>query len=170
MPALNPPPVRATRGRKIAVGAALGATAIAFLALVHVVSQSGDDLAQPPPAAPVAPSVPATSAASSPSPRPATTPPTVAKRAAPTLTVDVALQRVEAAVDRGERTGEIRGDVAQDFRNLLGQLATQDNPDIRGQVDLLRKKVRQRLGEGGLSAGQAALLQDRLADLGRAGA
>ncbi|ATO84649.1 putative serine/threonine protein kinase [Actinoplanes sp. SE50] len=170
VPALNPPPVRATRGRKIAVGAALGATAIAFLALVHVVSQSGDDLAQPPPAAPVAPSVPATSAASSPSPRPATTPPTVAKRAAPTLTVDVALQRVEAAVDRGERTGEIRGDVAQDFRNLLGQLATQDNPDIRGQVDLLRKKVRQRLGEGGLSAGQAALLQDRLADLGRAGA
>ncbi|GAA4586985.1 serine/threonine-protein kinase [Actinoplanes octamycinicus] len=161
---------RVTRGRKIAVGAALGATAVAFLALVHVVSQSGEDLAEPP--APIPPSVApsSTAPAARPSTAPTTEPTEEPTTEATTLTVDDALGRVTAAVERGERAGDIRPDVAQDFRNILGQLATQDDPDIQGQVSLLRKKVRQRLGEGGLTAGQAAVLQDRLTDLGRAGA
>ncbi|WP_436529890.1 protein kinase domain-containing protein [Actinoplanes sp. HUAS TT8] len=159
---------RNTRSRKIAIGAAVGATGIAFLALVHVVSQSGDDLAQPPVVPSIAPSSPApTTVAPSSAPpalEKATTPP------APTLTVDVALTRLRSAIDKGARSGEIRSDVATDFRNILGQLATQDNPDIRRQVDLLRKKVRQRLSEGGLTAGQATILQNRLTDLSRADA
>ncbi|WP_089294272.1 serine/threonine-protein kinase [Actinoplanes regularis] len=172
VPAVEPPgPI--TRGRKIAVGAAVAATAIGFLALVHVVSQSGDDLTQPPvvpSAAPSAtafaqpPSAPAVEKATvSPSVKRTTASPTV------TLTVDAALTRVRTAIDQGERAGDLRPDVAQDFRNLLGQLSIQDNPDIRGQVDLLRKKIRQRLSEGGITADRAAVLQGRLDDLARAG-
>ncbi|WIM93930.1 serine/threonine-protein kinase [Actinoplanes oblitus] len=157
---------RVARGRKIAVGAALGATAVAFLALVHVVSQSGEDLAEPP--APSPPSVaPSTVTTTTPAPRKTTTSPSPE---ATTLTVDAALDRVTAAVEQGERSGAIRPDVAQDFRNILGQLATEDDPDIQEKVTLLRKKVRQRLGEGALTAAQAAVLQDRLTDLGQAGA
>ncbi|MFC3987432.1 serine/threonine-protein kinase [Actinoplanes siamensis] len=162
---------RITRGRKIAVGAALGATAVALLALVHVVSRSDDDLAARPPVTPSnAPTGVTPPAAASAAPRLERTTVTTAPTPERTLTVDAALARVQDAVERGESSGGIRPDVAQDFRNLLGQLAVQDNPDIRRQVDLLRRKVRQRLGEGGLTADQAALLQDRLSDLGRAGA
>ncbi|GAA2708846.1 serine/threonine-protein kinase [Actinoplanes palleronii] len=169
------PAVRNSRGRKIAVGAALGATAVAFLALVHVVSQADDDLAaqpQPPVVPSVAPSVVPSVAPPAPSPSAsasASAKVTVERTAAP-LTVDVALGRVQDAVEKGEQSGDIRPDVAQDFRNILGQLAVSDDPDVPGEVDLLRKKVRQRLGEGGLTAGQAAVLQERLTDLGQAGA
>ncbi|MFI1988580.1 serine/threonine-protein kinase [Actinoplanes sp. NPDC020271] len=164
------PPSRATRGRKIAVGVALGATAIAFLALVHVVTRSGDDLAAPPPgavppssvAASSAPAPAVSSAAPAPVPKKVTTPPAV------TLTVEAALGRVQSAVEQGEKSGGIRSDVAQDFRNILSQLATQDNPDIQRQVELLRKKVRQRLSERALTSDQASILQNRLTDLSKA--
>ncbi len=134
---------------------------------MHVVTQSGDDLAAPPPVVPSdAPVslVPTTAApvSSAPAPKRTTTSP------AETLTLDVALGRVQTAIEKGEESGDIRPDVAQDFRNILGQLAVQDDPDIRRQVELLRKKVRQRLSEGGLTAGQATILQNRLTDLGRA--
>jgi serine/threonine-protein kinase len=165
------------------VGAALGATAVAFLALVHVVTQSDDDLAQPlavpsSAAAPALPppvsqtpalertTVPTTAATTTTTTTATATPPPPAA----TLTVDVALRRVRDAVEEGEESGDIRSDVALDFRNILGQLATQDNPDIRGQVDLLRRKVRQRLGEGAVTADRADVLQERLTDLGKAGA
>jgi serine/threonine protein kinase len=153
---------RITRGRKIAVGAALGATAIAFLALVHVVTQSNEDLSQPP-AVVIPPSAaPSTAAPASPTPKPT---PTLEKKTTAPLSVDAALNRVQDVIERGEQSGDIRPDVAQDFRNILGRLATGDEPDFDRQVALLRTKVRQRLGEGGLTARQAALLQDRLNDL-----
>ncbi|GAA2883707.1 hypothetical protein GCM10010443_53660 [Actinoplanes cyaneus] len=159
---------RPARGRKIAVGAALGATAIAFLALAHAVTRPGDDLAGQPPAA-VPPASPAVSSApaaapssAAPAPKKATTPP------AATLTVEAALGRVQSAVEQGERSGGIREDVAQDFRNILGELATRDDPDLRREVDLLRKKVRQRLSERALTPAQATILQSRLDDLSKA--
>ncbi|GIF14322.1 serine/threonine-protein kinase [Actinoplanes teichomyceticus] len=162
---------RTTRGRKIAVGAALGATAVAFLALVHVVSQSNEDFAAQPPVVPpsVAPSsaVPVATTA-----RPSATAAltrTTSPQPVETLTLDAALQRVRDAVERGERAKQIRPDVAQDFRNILRQLAVADDPDVRGEVDLLRRKVRQRLAEEGLTAAQAAVLQQRLTDLAKAG-
>ncbi|BCY12600.1 serine/threonine-protein kinase [Actinoplanes sp. L3-i22] len=164
---------RATRGRKVAVGAALGATAIAFLALVHVVTQSGDDLAQPPVVPPVVvPSAAATPTSAAPATTAATpsATPTSAPTLEKTLTLDAALQRVQDAVEKGEKSGKIRSDVAQDFRNILGQLATADDPDVQGGVEQLRKKVRQRLSEGGLTADQATILQSRLTDLSKAGA
>jgi serine/threonine protein kinase len=149
--------------RRIALGIGLAVVAGSFVVLVNTVNQPEDDPAQfaaPPSAAP---------AASSPAP---TTPPPAppgpaAKSAAPktTLTVDAAVSRVRAAVEQGEDSGEIRPDVALDFLNLLGQLDGLSAVKVDDQVDLLSRKVRQRLGEGGMTESQAARIQDRLTDL-----
>ncbi|MBB2944146.1 serine/threonine-protein kinase [Actinoplanes lutulentus] len=144
--------------RRIALGIGLAVVAGSFVVLVNTVGGAEDDaqFAAPP----------------SPSPSPSATRETTAPPAPPspapeekTLTVDAAVGRVRDAVEQGEEAGEIRSDVALDFLNLLGQLDGLSEVKVDDQVDLLSRKVRQRLGEGGLTSDQAGLIQDRLDDL-----
>ncbi|BBH71351.1 hypothetical protein ACTI_80360 [Actinoplanes sp. OR16] len=148
--------------RRIALGIALAVVAGSFVVLVNTVNGPGDDaqFAAPPSASPAVSSPAATT--------PAPAPPATATRTGTpksTLTVDTAVSRVRDAVEKGEQNGEIRPDVALDFLNLLGQLDGGAEAQVDDQVDLLSRKVRQRLGEGGLTESQAAVLQDRLTDL-----
>ncbi|MEU4695366.1 serine/threonine-protein kinase [Actinoplanes sp. NPDC023714] len=153
--------------RRIALGVGLAVVAGSFVVLVNTVSQPDDEaqFAAPPSASPAASSP----AATTPPPAPPTA---AAKSVTPksTLTVDTAVSRVRDAVEQGEEAGEIRPDVALDFLNLLGQLDGGSDVQVDDQVDLLSRKVRQRLGEGGLTESQAARLQDRLTDLRSASA
>ncbi|MEU4423516.1 serine/threonine-protein kinase [Actinoplanes sp. NPDC024001] len=156
---------RGSTAGRVGAGVALAAAIAAFLVLVNVVGgpDGGEEIAQPPASAPsVAPTTPTT-----PAPQPpvatTTTPATEA-----TLTLDAALSRVRAAVERGEERGEIRPDVALDFMNLLRQIDGSD-VDVDQQVDLISGKVRQRLGEGALTEAQASTLQSRLKDVRGAG-
>ncbi|WP_092540554.1 serine/threonine-protein kinase [Actinoplanes derwentensis] len=168
--------------RRVAVGAALLAFAVAFVFAVQAVgtsSREGEFAAGPadtteptvsvtenaetPPPVPPSVSPSPSPSAGSPSPSAAVTSASQAITAA--LTVDVALRRVRTAVERGEEQGEIRQDVALDFENLLRLIDPDSGDDLTDQVDQLRRKVRQRLNEGGLSENQAAILQERIADL-----
>ncbi|MFC7530649.1 protein kinase [Actinoplanes sp. GCM10030250] len=153
-------------GRRIGAVAGLVLTIAAFILLVNTVSSpdgGSGELAQPPAGTPSTDSSPqvTTEPPSPPAPRiESTTEPT----AAATLTVDAALSRVRAAVERGEQLGEIRPDVALDFMNLLRQMQAGDSV-VSDQVDQLSSKVRQRLAEGALTEAQASALQERLTDL-----
>jgi eukaryotic-like serine/threonine-protein kinase len=71
------------------------------------------------------------------------------------------------AVEGGEASGQIRGDVAQDLLNLLGPLSNAQGSDLTGQVQALRKKIQVRVGEDGITQARAAVLQSRLEDLDR---
>ena len=108
-----------------------------------------------------------------PSTAPSATPP-APTRAAPTsptpavLDFDVAVGRVETAVQAGQAGGQIRPDVATDLLNLIRPLTGADPVDVDRRVDELRRKIDQRVSEGGLDAARAAVLRSRLADLGRA--
>ncbi|GGN42304.1 serine/threonine-protein kinase [Actinoplanes campanulatus] len=159
-------PERSPLPRRLAVGAALAVTAIAFIAVINAVGDSQQDaeFAQPPSGAPTTTAPVESESTAPPAPPPATS---VTTRPSPTatLTVDVALSRVRAAVERGEDRGEIRPDVALDFMNLLRLIDPDSEADITDQVDQLTRKVRERLNEGGLTESQAAVLQQRLADL-----
>ncbi|HWS32522.1 MAG TPA: serine/threonine-protein kinase [Actinoplanes sp.] len=171
-------------GRRVAVGAALVALAVAFVFVVQAVgtsSREGEFAAGPAgttePAFPEATeAVPPAPPSLSPSPSPSPSASATARRPSPSttsasqavtasLTVDTALRRVQTAVDRGEEQGEIRQDVALDFRNLLRLIDPESGDDLIDQVDQLRRKVRQRLNEGGLTENQAGILQERIADL-----
>ncbi|WP_430784253.1 serine/threonine-protein kinase [Actinoplanes sp. G11-F43] len=166
--------------RRVAVGAALAVLAIAFVFVINAVGTSapddprfaggpGDSLGSAPAteAAPATASAPASIAAPPPSPPPPSpsAAPATTEATAAVLSVDAAVSRVRAAVERGERDGEIRADVALDFDNLLRLIDPESDADLTEQVDQLRRKVRQRLNEGGLTENQAAILQERLADL-----
>ncbi|MFF0373388.1 serine/threonine-protein kinase [Actinoplanes missouriensis] len=156
----------AVNRRRIAVGIGLAVVAGSFVVLVNSVQQSGGDDAQfaaPPSASPVVSSpAPATPAPEPPALSPSALSPS-AKASA--LTVEAAVSRVRDAVQEGEQAGEIRPDVALDFLNLIGQLDGVSGVDLDDRADLLSRKVRQRLGEGGLTSDQAAVLQDRLTEL-----
>jgi hypothetical protein len=104
---------------------------------------------------------------------PATSPPAVtapAPAASPTpkLTYADAVSRVRSAVEDGAADGEIRADVATDLLNLIRPLSASEGKDVGDQVAQLRRKVRERLGEGSLQPARAEVLQSRLADLDRA--
>ncbi|MEV0899854.1 serine/threonine-protein kinase [Actinoplanes sp. NPDC049802] len=166
LPAPAAGPQRSPMVRRATVGAALAVTAVAFLAVINMVgdSQHEAEFAQPPSGAPTttAPTGPeSTPPPSPPQPSPSAT----ASAPAATLTVDVALSRVRAAVERGEDLGEIRPDVALDFMNLLRLIDPDAEADLTEQVDQLTRKVRQRLNEGGITETQATVLQRRLSDL-----
>ncbi|MEU4557867.1 serine/threonine-protein kinase [Actinoplanes sp. NPDC023936] len=151
----------AVNRRRIALGVGLAVVAGSFVVLVNTVQQSGGDDAQfaaPPSASPaVSSQAPAIAAPEPPAAG------TSAKASA--LTVEAAVSRVRDAVQEGEQAGEIRPDVALDFLNLIGQLDGVSEVDVDDRADLLSRKVRQRLREGGLTSDQAAVLQERLTDL-----
>jgi hypothetical protein len=108
---------------------------------------------------------PTTSPAQSPSESPSRTPP---PKPAATLTFADAVTRMRTAVEDGAAGGEIRTDVATDLLNLLKPLTGADGQDVDGQLDQLRRKIRERLGEGSVTPARADILQSRLADLDRA--
>ena len=166
------PPVR-----RITIGVALAATAVAFIAVLNAVGSPDDDAEfTDPPAAVASPATPSGSPSPSPSPGPldaveATSPPAPPTSARPeptaTLTVAEALNRVEDTVETGRKAGEIRADVALDFKNLLRLIDADDDPGpgFTEQVDELLRKVRQRADEDGISQNRADLLRQRLTDL-----
>ncbi|WP_045745853.1 serine/threonine-protein kinase [Actinoplanes sp. NBRC 101535] len=168
-----PPRTGSALRRRIGLGVGLAAVLLAFAAVVNAIgdSRSDDRYAQTPAATPTtgepAVAAPLTSSPEPPSPpaSSATSSPTAPATQATPLTVDVALSRVRAAVERGEEIGEIRPDVALDFMNLLRQLSVGEDVDVQEQADVLSRKVRQRLGEEAITEEQAAILQARLADL-----
>jgi serine/threonine-protein kinase len=84
------------------------------------------------------------------------------------LTFDDAVGRLRSAVQRGAADGQIRQDVATDLLNLMQPLVTADGSDVTDQVDQIRRKIRQRVGEGSVTQARATVLQSRLADLDRA--
>jgi serine/threonine-protein kinase len=154
-----PPPAR-----RIALTLALVALVVAVVAVFALVNwprRSTVD-ARPSPSATAA--VP---------PEPLVTPPPAASPgpavpATPRLTFSDAVSRMRSAVEDGAAGGEIRSDVATDLLNLIRPLSAADGKDVDTQVDRLRRKITERLGEGSLEPAQAGLLRSRLADLDRA--
>ncbi|GAA4966762.1 serine/threonine-protein kinase [Actinoplanes utahensis] len=159
------PPVR-----RAAVGAVLVMTGVVVVAVVNAVGSPDrePEFAQPI----VVTTTSASTASASAVPAPPDASPEVEVTAAretpttrPPLNVDAAVSRVRVAVEEGEANGEIRADVALDFKNLLRLIDPEDGAAVTEQIDQLRRKVRQRLDERGISAARAAVLQERLADL-----
>ncbi|MEU4619774.1 serine/threonine-protein kinase [Actinoplanes sp. NPDC023801] len=157
--------------RRAAVGVALAVTAVAFVAVVNAVGDNGDGPGSAGPATTTSPAVPDRTA---PTEATGTTPPpvppdpavtTVVPTTAAVLTVEAALTRVQATVEAGEESGEIRPDVALDLKNLLGLIDPDADAALNDQVDELLRKVRQRQNEGGLTDTRAGLLRERLNDL-----
>ncbi|MFG1606505.1 serine/threonine-protein kinase [Actinoplanes sp. NPDC049265] len=146
-------PAGRTAGRVAIVVALLAAAGVAVV--IGSWSSPDDDpdaLPSPPPAS----SEPAVTQTVTVEPEvPPTAPPEPESR-------DDAVQNVTAAVEEGRSTGRIRDDVAVDLLNLLQQLDNAPAAEVPGRVDALRQKVRQRIGEGGLDAAQADVLQARL--------
>lgn len=99
---------------------------------------------------------------------PASTPPAPAVSPTPKLIFADAVGRMRSAVEDGAADGEIRADVATDLLNLIRPLSAAEGENVNTQVDQLRRKISERLGEGSLAPGQADLLRSRLADLDRA--
>lgn len=75
---------------------------------------------------------------------------------------------MRAAVEDGRANGQIRPDVATDLLNLIRNLTNAAPGDVRGRVDELRRKIRERVNEGSVAADRADVLESRLADLGPA--
>jgi eukaryotic-like serine/threonine-protein kinase len=69
---------------------------------------------------------------------------------------------VISAVEAGQEAGEIRDDVAVDLINLLRQLDATPPQDVNRRVAELRRKISDRVGEGGLTRTYADELHDRL--------
>jgi serine/threonine protein kinase len=162
-----PPPVR-----RVTVGIALAATAVAFIAVINAVGSSDGqaEFADPPAgaASPAAPTpVPSPSADTARSAAPPLPPSSATPAPSATLTVEAAVGRVRDTIEQGEEAGEIRTDVALDFKNLLGLIDTDAGPGSRltDQVDQLIRKVRQRSEEDGITRSRAALLRERLTTL-----
>jgi serine/threonine-protein kinase len=156
---MTPPP-----GRRLAVTLALAAFMVTITGLFALVNwpRPGTVDARPsaaPPATPTATSSPPATVA--PSPPGAT--------ATPRLVFSDAVSRMRSAVEAGAADGEIRSDVALDLLNLIQPLSATEGRDVNTQVDQLRRKISERLGEGSLDPLQAELLRSRLADLDRAG-
>lgn len=76
----------------------------------------------------------------------------------PSTAID-ALTRMRRTVDEGSAVGQVRPDVAVDLDNLitglLDRVAAGQEPDLGGQLSMLRRKIATRLGEGGLTQARA---------------
>jgi serine/threonine protein kinase len=155
--------------RRVAVGVALAVTAVAFIAVINAVGDPGSDPEFAQPATTTSPTVAATpteATVTTPPPvPPAPTGTTAVPTTAAVLTVEAALTRVQATVEAGEESGEIRPDVALDFKNLLRLIDPDADGALNEQVDQLLRKVRQRQNEGGVTDTRATLLRERLNDL-----
>jgi hypothetical protein len=144
----------------------LAALVGAFAVLTWTHRDSDRKVAVPP--AVTAPAPP-TGTAAAPAPSATSAAPTsVAPSPKASLTFADAVSRMRDAVKGGAASGKIRPDVAKDLLNLLQPLSNAQGSDLTGQVQALRKKVRTRVGEGGVTEAQAAVLQSRLEDLDRA--
>jgi serine/threonine-protein kinase len=115
---------------------------------------------EPSPAAPTAGPSTAVPPSSAPTAGPPSAPPgtTAEPGGGPTETVD----SVISAVIAGQAAGMIREDVAVDLINLLRQLDDVPRQDVDRRVAELQRKIRDRLGEGGLAKPYADELHDRL--------
>jgi eukaryotic-like serine/threonine-protein kinase len=148
----------AVRAGIVAALLAVGAT----VALGSFNRTNGEGVRPPVLAAPsTAPATAAVTPSAAPTPAPTHSAPAV-------LDFDVAVGRVENAVQAGQAGGQIRPDVATDLLNLIRPLSGADPADMDRRLDELRRKINQRVSEGGLAAARAAVLRSRLADLGRA--
>ncbi len=160
--ALTPPPTRRW---------VLGVTVVALLAaiggaVIAVNWPRGSPQAIPEPLPPaIVSSSPAPSTSPANAPSFSSTP-----KVLPSLRLDDAVNRFRSAVEDGAADGTIRSDVATDFLNLLRPLAFADaGPDeVVRQVDSLRRKLDERIDEGGVKPEHVAVLRTRLADLDRA--
>jgi serine/threonine-protein kinase len=141
--------------RIAAVVLLLAAAGVAVL----IGSWAEDERSTPPVSAPP----PASDTAAPPEPAP-----TRAETSQAVLGVDEAVGRVASEVEAGQAAGRIRDDVAVDLLNLVRQLEQVDRAEIPARVDQLRQKVRIRVTEEGIDRDQAAALQTRLDELGRA--
>jgi serine/threonine-protein kinase len=154
-PLLVPTDPARIRRRWLAAGGAVavGVVVMAFVAFGGS-TERRPAVAAPPATAPA----PASSAASP----PVQTSPAAPNRSAGPGAIG-ALTGMRRTVDEGAAAGEVRSDVAVDFdnliSNLLDQLAGGESVDLRQRVAELRRKVGQRLREGGLSAGRAQQLE-----------
>jgi hypothetical protein len=164
-------PMTPTPDRRLAVTVALIALVVAVagvFVLVNWQRRSTVD-AQPAPTGTAASTATATAAVP---PAPAGTPPATSPpptvSPTPTLVFADAVSRMRSAVEDGAADGEIRDDVALDLLNLIRPLALTDGRDVATQVALLRLKITQRLGEGGLQPARAEVLRARLTDLDQA--
>ena len=172
---LPPAPRRRTAVRIgiVAVLVALGGVAVAW-APVHrdspraapPVAAATSPAPISPPSTTPAPATPTTSAPATPT-TPASATPT-APATPPVLDFDVAVDRMQSAIEAGQAGGQIRPDVATDLLNLIRPLSNADRADLDRRVNDLRRKIHERVGEGGLAAARADVLQARLTDLDRA--
>jgi eukaryotic-like serine/threonine-protein kinase len=96
---------------------------------------------------------------SSPGPKPSPT---------PTLTYTGAVTRLRTAVQTGVDAGQIRADVGVDLMNLVQSLSDPGTAGVGDQVDGLRRKIQDRVREGGVTPARAAVLDSRLSDVDRA--
>jgi hypothetical protein len=155
--------------RRVAFGVAatvvLAGLIGAFVLITWTHRNPDNDVAIPPPA--TAPGLPTATATLTPY-RANASPTSAGASPKATLTFADAVSRMRAAVRGGAADGQIRKDVAQDLLNLLGPLSNAQGSDVTGQVDVLRRKIQTRVGEGGVTPARATVLQSRLADLDRA--
>jgi serine/threonine-protein kinase len=158
---MAPPP-----DRRLAVTVALIALVVAVAGVFVLVNWQRRSTVDARPA----PTGTAATAAVPPAPAgtpPATSPPPTISPT-PKLVFADAVSNMQSAVEDGAADGEIRDDVALDLLNLIRPLALTEGRDVATQVALLRLKITQRLGEGGLQPARAELLRARLTDLDQA--
>jgi serine/threonine-protein kinase len=157
--------------RQLVLWSGLVALAVSILAVLATLGSSRQTHdAGPAPATAQPPASPSLTPPAPPTPRTTTSaPPTrTAVTTAPPLDMDVAVARVRGAIEAGRAKGQIRPDVAVDLLNLLGPLDRARTREAENQVTELRRKLRDRAGEGSVDAGRAEILQNRLADLDQA--
>ena len=162
--------------RRRAFGLVVVALVVALAGIVTAINWPRPDTTAAPDSAPLP--APSTAVSVAPKPleeltttRPTSSPPPSrpqTPKPAATLTFAEAVTRMRTAVEDGAAEGEIRPDVATDLLNLLKPLTGSDGQDVDGQIDQLRRKIRERAGEASLSPSRAALLRSRLTDLDRA--
>ncbi|MEV6493919.1 serine/threonine-protein kinase [Actinoplanes sp. NPDC051633] len=154
---LRPPGRKPWAARAGVVAVLLAAAGVA----VAIGGSPERDAAAPPPA------VPSPAETTAPT---ATAPPTTAAPTPTAADLGAAVDRVISEVEAGQAAGRIRPDVAVDLLNLIRQLDQADPSEVAERVEQLQQKVRTRLGEDGLTAEQADVLQARLTELGRVSA
>jgi serine/threonine-protein kinase len=125
--------------------------------VVMIVLSTGGSGADRPAPTPPSKALPGASSAAPPSPQPS---------GSPVPGAIGALTGLRRTVGEGAAAGEVRADVAVDFDNLLAalldRLSAGEPVDVGQRVAELRRKVRERLREGGLSAARARQLDDGL--------
>jgi serine/threonine-protein kinase len=165
-PAADPAPARRPMPAAVAMVVLLLVAAGAAVGLGSWLTGGGDTpRATPNRAQPSPPATPATAqATTAPSAAPTTggTPAPSAATTEPTVGLNEAVDSVISAVKAGQVAGHIRDDVAVDLINLLRQLDATSPQDIGRRVAELRQKIRDRVGEGGLTRTLADELRDRL--------